>query len=191
MTKNRLEAFTDAVIAIIMTILVLELHQPGSNTWSALIGLEHKILIYVISFFTLVIYWNNHHHLFLVVKKINGQVLWRNSIFIFSLSLFPFATAWISEYINSLVPELIYGLVTLFANVTYYFLARELAKVNKKESIVKELLIDYRKSYLSIGLNILGLLLGWLVAPIAVLIVNVLILLMWIIPIKKVEQYFR
>lgn len=98
MSKNRLEAFTDAVIAIIMTILVLELHEPSSDTWQALSALGSRFLIYIISFFTLVIYWNNHHHMFQVVHKVNGKVLWANSFFLFALSLFPFATSWISEY---------------------------------------------------------------------------------------------
>ena len=95
MPKNRLEAFTDAVIAIIMTILVLELHEPNGDTWEALAALGYRFFIYIVSFIILAIYWNNHHHLFQVVHKINGRVLWANSFFIFALSLFPFATSWI------------------------------------------------------------------------------------------------
>src|SRR5699024_4991172 len=106
MPKNRLEAFTDAVIAIIMTILVLELHEPNGDTWEALAALGYRFFIYIVSFIILAIYWNNHHHLFQVVHKINGRVLWANSFFVFALSLFPFATSWISEYINSLAPEM-------------------------------------------------------------------------------------
>ena len=88
MSKNRLEAFTDAVIAIIMTILVLELHEPSSDTWQALSALGSRFLIYIISFFTLVIYLHNHHHRFQVVHNVNGKVLWANSFFLFALSLF-------------------------------------------------------------------------------------------------------
>ncbi|EOH91562.1 ferrochelatase [Enterococcus villorum] len=154
MPKNRLEAFTDAVIAIIMTILVLELHKPEADTWQALTALGYRFLIYIVSFFTLGIYWNNHHHMFQVVRKVNGRVIWANSFFIFALSLFPFATSWISEYSHSLVPEITYGVVTLGANIAYYLLARELVHsdpTNKKKykRVVRELskilLVDWFK----------------------------------------------
>lgn len=192
MPKNRLEAFTDAVIAIIMTILVLELHEPHSDTLEALVALAPRFLIYIISFFTLGIYWNNHHHLFQAVHKVNGRVLWVNSFFIFFLSLFPFVTSWISEYSNSLVPEMTYGIVILGANLTYYLLARTLVASEEDENVsIKELFGNYRKSYVSIGLNVVGLILGYLIAPIAVLIVNVLILVTWLIPSRKIEAYYR
>lgn len=146
MPKNRLEAFTDAVIAIIMTILVLELHEPNGDTWEALAALGYRFFIYIVSFIILAIYWNNHHHLFQVVHKINGRVLWANSFFVFALSLFPFATSWISEYINSLAPEMTYGFVTLTANIAYYILAKELVKANKgHEKALKAMLNNYKK----------------------------------------------
>lgn len=191
MSKNRLEAFTDAVIAIIMTILVLELHEPNGDTWFALGELSHKFFIYIVSFFSLAIYWNNHHHMFQVVRKINGRVLWANGFLIFSLSLFPFVTSWISEYINSWAPEATYGLVVLLANAAYLVLSKELSAVNPKENLAKTLFNNYKKSYISISLNILGLLLGWLIAPVAVLLVNVIILLIWLIPDKAIESHYK
>lgn len=192
MPKNRLEVFTDAVIAIIMTILVLELHEPNGDTWEALAALGYRFFIYIVSFIILAIYWNNHHHLFQVVHKINGRVLWANSFFAFALSLFPFATSWISEYINSLAPEMTYGFVTLTANIAYYILAKELVKANKgHEKALKAMLNNYKKSYLSIGLNVLGIVLGYLVAPVAVLIANIVILAAWIIPSRTIESQYR
>ncbi|WP_165006533.1 MULTISPECIES: TMEM175 family protein [unclassified Enterococcus] len=192
MPKNRLEAFTDAVIAIIMTILVLELHKPEGDTWAALTALGNRFFIYIVSFVILGIYWNNHHHLFQVVHKINGRVLWANSFFIFALSLFPFATSWISEYINSLTPEITYGVVTLVANIAYYILARELVNANKgHEKGLKKLLNNYKKSYLSISLNVLGILLGYLIAPVAVLIANIVILMAWFIPSRAIESQYK
>lgn len=191
MPKNRLEAFTDAVIAIIMTILVLELHIPEADTWHALTALGYRFLIYIVSFFTLGIYWNNHHHMFQVVHKVNGRVLWANSFLIFALSLLPFATSWISEYSHSLAPEITYGVITLGANIAYYLLARELVRsdpANKKN--IKELLGNYRKSYWSIGLNIVGIILGYVISPLAVLITNVVILLGWLIPSRKIESQY-
>ena len=192
MPKNRLEAFTDAVIAIIMTILVLELHVPQSDTFQALTALGFRIVIYIVSFFTLGIYWNNHHHLFQAIHKINGRTLWANSFFLFALSLFPFATSWISEYVNRLAPEVTYGFVTLGANVAYYLLMRTLVETDKdNKNFIKTLLGNYKKSYLSMGLNVLGILLGFWLAPIAVLIVNLFILVAWLIPSRKIEAYFH
>lgn len=191
MSKNRLEAFTDAVIAIIMTILVLELHEPSSDTWQALSALGSRFLIYIISFFTLVIYWNNHHHMFQVVHKVNGKVLWANSFFLFALSLFPFATSWISEYTFSLVPAITYGGVSLGANIVYYFLARELVNSDTAhKKAIKELLGNYKKSYLTISLNIIGIVLGYLVTPLAVLITNGIMLFGWLMPSKKIESHY-
>lgn len=95
MPKSRIEAFTDAVIAIIMTLLVLELHEPGAPTWSAFLQMEHKFIVYLISFISLAIYWNNHHHLFQLVKKVDGWVLWANNFLILMMTLFPYVTAWV------------------------------------------------------------------------------------------------
>ncbi|HFL7425159.1 TPA: hypothetical protein ACG4XX_000422, partial [Enterococcus faecium] len=111
---------------------------------------------------------------------------------VFALSLFPFATSWISEYINSLAPEMTYGFVTLTANIAYYILAKELVKANKgHEKALKAMLNNYKKSYLSIGLNVLGIVLGYLVAPVAVLIANIVILAAWIIPSRTIESQYR
>ncbi|EOL49231.1 TMEM175 family protein [Enterococcus phoeniculicola] len=191
MSKTRIEAFTDAVIAIIMTILVLELKAPEKASWSALAGMEHKILIYIVIFITLGIYWNNHHHMFQVVHKIDGRVLWANNFLIFSLSLFPFSTAWIGDHLYSWAPEATYGFIVLLANFAYYILAKELVRANGHQSTVATLFKGYRKMYLSIALNVVALLLGWLIAPICVLIVNVLILFIWLIPEKKVEIHYK
>lgn len=92
MSKNRIEAFTDAVIAIVMTLLVLELHQPEGDTFASFLGVEQQFIIYLISFVMLAIYWNNHHHLFQVVSKIDGWTLWANHLLILALTLFPFVT---------------------------------------------------------------------------------------------------
>lgn len=190
MTKTRIEAFTDAVIAIVMTLLVLELDIPSQPTWQAFMGMEHKILIYIVSFVSLAIYWNNHHHMFQLVHKINGRTLWMNNFLIFSLSLFPFATAWVGDYLYEWPPQAIYGLVILLADIAYYALARELVRANGKESAIGKMFQNYRKTYFSIGANIAGLLLGFFIHPMLVLIVNVIVLLMWFIPEKRVEKHY-
>ena len=106
MNKSRLEAFTDAVIAIIMTILVLELARPDSDTWESLTKILPHLGVYFISFIMLAVYWVNHHHLLQSINKINGKVLWINMFFLFVLSLMPFVSNWVSHYLNSFVPEL-------------------------------------------------------------------------------------
>jgi uncharacterized membrane protein len=191
MTKGRLEAFTDAVIAIVMTILVLELHQPQQATWAALFALKQKVLIYVMSFVLLAIYWNNHHHMFQLVNKVNGRILWANSLFIFTLSLYPFATAWVGDHLASQAPEITYGVVVLAANLAYLLLNRELVRENGKDSALGQLFRHYKKSYLSIILNVCALLLGWLLHPYLVLAVNIIILILWIIPDKRIESQYK
>ena len=191
MSKSRLEAFTDAVIAIVMTILVLELHQPTTDTLAGLVGIEKKLFIYIVSFVMLAIYWNNHHHMFQLVKKIDGRVLWANNFFIFTLTLVPFATAWAGDFIDSLVPQITYGLMVLLANISYLVLTRELIRINGSDSPLGELFQRYNKSYITIFLNVLGLLLGWLIHPYFVLVVNIGILIMWIIPDRRIEKQYK
>lgn len=191
MSKSRVEAFTDAVIAIVMTILVLELHQPNTDTLAGLAGIERKLFIYIVSFVMLAIYWNNHHHMFQLVRKIDGRVLWANNFFIFTLTLVPFATAWVGDFIDSLIPQLTYGIMTLLANTAYLVLTRELIRANGSDSTLSELFQRYNKSYVSIFLNILGVVLGWLIHPYFVLIVNIGILIMWIIPDRRIENQYK
>jgi uncharacterized membrane protein len=191
MSKSRLEAFTDAVIAIVMTILVLELHQPTTDTLAGLVGIERKLFIYIVSFVMLAIYWNNHHHMFQLVHEIDGRVLWANNFFIFALTLVPFATAWVGDFIDSLIPQLTYGIMTLLANCTYLILTKELIRANGKESALGDLFQRYNKSYLTIFLNILGLGLGILIHPYFVLILNIGILIMWIIPDRRIENEYK
>lgn len=148
--KVKSRSFTDAVIAILMTVLVLELHQPTTDTLAGLVGIERKLFIYIVSFVMLAIYWNNHHQMFQVVDKINGRVLWANNFFIFTLTLVPFATAWIGDFIDSLVPQLTYGMTTLSANISYLVLTRELIRVNGSDSKLSELFKCYNKSYITI-----------------------------------------
>jgi len=188
MPKSRIEAFTDAVIAIIMTLLVLELHEPNGSDWSAFLHMEHKFIIYLISFISLAIYWNNHHHLFQLVRKVDGWVLWANNFLILMMTLFPYVTAWVGDYPFEWAPKALFGLVTLGTDFAYYLLVRALVRVNGKESKIGKLFKHYPKLYLSITLAIVALVLGKLIAPIAVLIVNVLILLMWFIPEKSIEE---
>ena len=132
MEKNRLEAFTDGVIAVIITIMVLELRAPHEATWQALIGEGHVFLSYVLSFVYVGIYWNNHHHMMQLTENVNGPVMWANLFLLFWLSLFPFATSWLNETqpVPAPLPTALYGAVLLMAAVAWIPLSRSLIAVN-------------------------------------------------------------
>jgi uncharacterized membrane protein len=129
MTKNRLEAFSDGVIAIIITIMVLEMKVPHTTSLEALLELGPVFLSYVLSFIYVGIYWNNHHHLMHAVRHVDGVTLWANLHLLFWLSLFPFVTGWMGENHFALYPVALYGFVLLMAAVAYYILVRALTLV--------------------------------------------------------------
>src|SRR5262245_65923135 len=126
MTRGRLEAFSDAVIAILMTIMVLELVPPHEPTFQALAELWPIFLSYVLSFAYLAIWWNNHHHLLQAAKTVSGRVLWANTLLLFWLSLFPFVTAWMGENEFAPAPVAVYGLIMILAAFAYFLLVRPL-----------------------------------------------------------------
>jgi uncharacterized membrane protein len=188
MSKNRLEAFTDAVIAIIMTILVLELVRPNSDSLQSFIELLPHLGVYFVSFFILAIYWVNHHHLFQSVKKINGKVLWINISFLFVLSLIPVFSNWVSSYPNSFIPELGYVIIFFLGNFIYLLLTKQLLKINGH---LKNSDSTIRKNIISVVLNIVSIILGYFIAPVIMLIGSAVIFSMWIIPDKNIEKMFK
>lgn len=187
MSKSRLEAFSDGIIAIVITLLVLGLTPPKEVNWKALLVVRHSFLVYIISFVTLAIYWNNHHHLLHIVKQINGKVLWANNFFLFSLTLFPYATAWIGDHITSLVPQLLYGFVVFLADFSYFLLYKTLVFAHPKEKFHTEKK-DLMKMYLSMVVNVIAFLSGLFIHPLCTLVLNTLVLLSWFIPDKKKEE---
>lgn len=134
MNKNRLEAFSDGVMAIIITIMILEIKVPKDSSFDSLIPLIPVILSYVLSFVYVGIYWNNHHHIFQVVKKVNGSVLWGNLFLLFWLSLIPFATSWIGSQNFKAVPMSVYGFILLMCAVSYFVLQNSIIKHEGKDS---------------------------------------------------------
>ncbi|MDR2587430.1 MAG: TMEM175 family protein, partial [Coriobacteriales bacterium] len=160
MSKSRLEAFTDGVIAIIITILVLGIDVPEEASFAALWEQRTQFLVYVVSFVILAIYWNNHHHLLQIAHRISGEVMWCNIILLLFLSLFPFTTAWVNTNLFARTPELLYGGVMLLADVVWLVLAHALVRENGKDSAVSEALRDSRKSSISIALVAIGLVVG-------------------------------
>lgn len=190
MSKTRLEAFTDAVIAIIMTILVLDFVVPAEPTFAALWSLRFKFLIYILSFVSLAIYWNNHHHLLQISTLVNGRVLWHNMAFILCLTFFPFTTAWVDEHLFDIAPEITYGVVILLADIAYLALARALVRANGEDSDVAKALCGYRKSKITLVIIVAGLIAG-LFVPLAVIISIVLSLILWVIPDRRIEAQMK
>ncbi len=151
MTRGRLEAFSDGVFAIIITIMVLELRPPHGTSLAALAPLLPKLLSYLLSFAFLGIYWNNHHHMLHAVQRVNGRVLWANLHLLFWLSLVPFVTAWMGEHHAAPVPVALYGVVMLFAALAYVLLARALLALHAPDSPLAVALGRDRKGKVSIA----------------------------------------
>lgn len=190
MNKARLEAFGDAIIAIIITIMVLEFHVPESPELSALLPLVPQFLAYTLSFVFLTIYWNNHHNLFHAVERVNGAVLWANLHLMFWLSLVPFTTAWLSEAGINFGPVTLYGLVLLLAAIAHSILVRSLIALHGKRSPFAAAVGPDTKGKLSLVLYLTGLLLGWLLPALA-LVCYILVAIMWFVPDRRFEQAIR
>jgi uncharacterized membrane protein len=187
MTKDRLETFSDGVIAILITIMVLELHQPDGTTWHALRAVLSILLAYVLSFVYLGIYWNNHHHMLSAVTRISGATLWANLHLLFWLSLVPFVTAWMSENHFATVPTAVYGIVLLAAAIAYYILQTTLLRVAGEGSLLATAVGRDRKGRLSPLLYCVGIGLcfanRWLG-----LAAYTVVALIWLLPDRRVER---
>ncbi len=187
MSKDRLEAFSDGVLAIIITVMVLELRTPQGTDLAALRPLAPVFLSYVLSFVNLGIYWNNHHHLFQVVDRVNGRVLWANLHLLFWLSLLPFATAWMGENSFATWPVALYGVDLLCAGVAYFILTRALLGLHGPNSGLATALGNDFKGRVSIGLYVLAVPLAFISVWIACMI-YVLVAALWLIPDTRIER---
>ena len=189
MGKGRMEAFSDGVIAVIITIMVLEMKVPHGAGWAALDPLIPVLLSYVLSFVFIGIYWNNHHHMLHAVHKINGSILWANLHLLFWLSLVPFVTAWMGENHFAALPVALYGVVLLMAGMAYYVLARALAAHHGKDSKLAVALGKDYKGLLSLVIYALAIALAWRYTWIAFNL-YVLVALIWFIPDRRIERVF-
>jgi len=187
MSKGRLEAFSDGVIAILITIMVLALTVPHEATLAALRPLIPTFLSYALSFVFLGIYWNNHHHLFQAIQQVDGRVLWANMHLLFWLSLIPFATAWMGENDFAPWPVALYGVVLLFAGVAYFILARVLIALHGRDSVLATALGSDFKGQVSIGLYLVAIVLSFVSSGLACG-VYVLVAVMWLIPDRRIEK---
>lgn len=187
MSKSRLEAFSDGVIAILITIMVLELHTPHGTSWEALRDQLPVLLAYLLSFVYLGIYWSNHHHMLAAVSRVSGAALWANLDLLFWLSLVPFVTAWMSENDFAPVPTAAYGVVLLAAAVAYYVLQETLLRVEGKDSVLARAIGRDLKGKVSPLLVCLAVGLSFVDRWLSVAI-YVMIALMWLVPDRRVER---
>jgi uncharacterized membrane protein len=190
MSTGRLEAFSDGVIAILITVMLLELHVPDGTTWSALGHELPKLLTYVLSFVYLGIYWSNHHHMLQVTEHVTGGVMWANLHLLFWLSLVPFVTGWMGENHFQALPVAAYGLVLLCAACAYTFLARTLLAIHDKDSTLARALGKDLKGYLSIAIYVASIAIAF-VQPWLACAGYVAVACIWIIPDRRFERLLR
>jgi uncharacterized membrane protein len=190
MSKGRLEAFSDGVIAILITIMVLELRPPAGADLAALLPLIPIFLSYMLSFVFLGIYWNNHHHLFQAVQRVDGRVLWANLHLLFWLSLIPFVTAWMGENNFAAWPVALYGVVLLLAAIAYFVLARALVALHGNDSALALALGSDFKGKISLVLCAVGVPLAFIL-PLLACVSYVLVAVIWFIPDRRIERALR
>jgi len=189
MGKDRLAAFSDGVIAIIITIMVLELKVPPRPDWSALVDIAPNLVGYVLSFIYLAIYWNNHHHLLHTVTRVDGLILWANSHLLFWLSLIPAATAWMGQNFLAPVPTAVYGIVLLMPAIAYTLLQRAIMRKQGAQSVLAKALGGDIKGKISIVLYLAGIAAAF-VSPWAAVAIYLLVAVMWLIPDRRIESVF-
>jgi uncharacterized membrane protein len=190
MTRGRLEAFSDAVIAIVMTIMVLELAPPHGATLDDLVPLWPVFLAYVLSFAILAIYWNNHHHLLQAARTVSGRVLWANMLLLFSLSLVPFGTAWIGDTAFASIPMAVYGVILLSSAMAYYVLVRALIAVPGQAEELAIAIGKDQKGKASPIFYAAAIPIA-LVAPVVSFGIYVLVAAIWIVPDPRIERRVR
>jgi len=186
-SKGRLEAFSDGVIAIIITIMVLELRTPIGPRFQDLRELTPDALSYLLSFVILGIYWNNHHHLLQAAKGVNGAILWSNLHLLLWLSLIPFATRWMGTTRFATAPVALYGMILLAAGCAYYILVRTLLAHHGPESTLAEAIGADWKGKVSVGIYAIAVALAF-VLPWAALALYGVVTIMWLIPDRRIEH---
>ncbi|MBO0767467.1 MAG: DUF1211 domain-containing protein [Solirubrobacterales bacterium] len=189
MPKTRVEAFSDGVIAILITIMVLDLRTPAGTSWHALGHLLPVLLAYVLSFVYLGIYWNNHHHMLAAVSRVSGATLWANLHLLFWLSLIPFSTGWMSEHSFPGVPTAVYGIVLLAAGLAYYILQTTLLRAEGPDSTLRAAIGSDLKGKLSPLLYCIGIALALTASRWLGLAVYTGVALIWLVPDRRVERH--
>jgi uncharacterized membrane protein len=187
MHKNRIEAFSDGVVAIIITVMVLELKIPQGTSFADLLPLKSIALCYFLSFIYLAIYWNNHHHLFQTVKSVSGAIMWANIYLLFWLSLIPFVTAWAGENHFASVPTALYGFILLMAACAYSILTKIIILKHADHSLLEAAIGSDFKGKISILLYAIAIPIAFW-APIISFGIYIVVAMMWFVPDKRIEN---
>ncbi|MFD1162165.1 MULTISPECIES: TMEM175 family protein [Hwangdonia] len=189
MKTGRLEAFSDGVLAIVITIMVLEMKAPEDTTFKGLLSVAPIFISYLLSFIYLGVYWNNHHHLMQVTQKVNGKILWANLHLLFWLSLIPFTTSWIGEQSHHTValPVATYGFVLLMCAIAYFILERVLIAYHDENFALNKLCKSTIKDYISVGIYIISIPLAFVNTWLSIAC-YVLVALIWLMPDKQLED---
>lgn len=188
MTKGRLEAFSDGVLAIIITIMVLELKVPHDTTLAALQDLFPVFLSYILSFIYVGIYWNNHHHLLHAAERINGGVMWANMFLLFCLSLIPFATAWMGENHFASLPVAFYGVILFSSAMAYYILVQSLLRIHANNSALALSIGSDFKGKISAVLYAVGIILTFFLDSKIACGFYVVVAIIWLLPDRRIEK---
>ena len=190
MGTGRMEAFSDGVIAIIITIMVLELKVPQGADLGSLRELAPVMASYVLSFIYVAIYWNNHHHLLHACERINGAIMWANMHLLFWLSLVPFVTAWAGDHRDAPLPAALYGFVLMMAGIAYAIMERQMVLENGPQSMLAEAVGRDRKALLSLAGYLAAIFLAF-VSPRLAELIYALIAVMWIVPDRRIAARVR
>ncbi len=187
MGRGRLEAFSDGVIAILVTIMVLDLRPPAGHTFADLSPLLSRLLVYVLSFTFVAIYWNNHHHLLQLVEHIDGRVMWANMALLFCLSLTPAATSWMGTHANDTAPVAVYGIVLLAAAVAYFVLTRALLVTHHAHSALARAIGADWKGKLSAAAYAVAIGVAFVVPWVAIAI-YIAVAVVWVVPDRRISR---
>lgn len=188
MSKGRLEAFSDGVFAVIITIMVLNMNVPHGSDFHALMSVTPVFLSYVLSYVHIGIYWNNHHHLLHASEQVSGGILWANLALLFCLSLVPFTTAWMGENHYALLPVAVYGVMLLSAGIAYYILSRSLIAHHGKNSVLAKSIGNDWKGKVSLLVYALAIRLAF-ARPVIACACYALVALMWLLPDRRIEKH--
>lgn len=187
MKTNRLEAFSDGVLAIIITIMVLELKVPEETDFHSLVPKIPNFLSYLFSFIYLGIYWNNHHHLLQATEKINGKILWANLHLLLWLSLIPFTTAWLGENFEATAPVSLYGIVLLMSAIAYFILQKLIVRHHENDFVLRKAIGKDLKGKFSVIIYVTGIALSFY-SSLAAIACYVIVAIIWVIPDKRIEK---